>query len=92
MNRYWYFYTGVGNETDPSSYTLVTGNPLNACLGGRSLCAIYALANLITPSIPIATEIGSGGTLTAYIVQAKLISSTYPSNGQKPYVYTTLFG
>lgn len=86
--RYWYFYTGTGLETDPANYATVPGSPVGSCAGGKALCTIYALPNQINPAIPKATEIGSGGTLTAYIVQAKLISSSYPTGGQRPYVYT----
>lgn len=83
--RYWYFYVS-GDEGDPSNYTRIFGDPVNSCLGGQIICAVYGLPNVVDPNFPQAFELANA--FSSYAVAAKLILSCYPLPPQKPYLYT----
>ena len=82
--RYWYFYSGTGSESDPSKYFRLAAGPC-ICSSGQEVCAIYALPNDIDPDRPNGGELS--GAIQIYITAARIISSYYPVEPQKPFVY-----
>jgi hypothetical protein len=85
MSRYWYFYDGTGDDTDPVNYLRRPSGPSSLCpTGGKTSCAIYSEPNSIDPTKPTALSTN----LLAYLVQSKNLSSPQPSFPAKPYVYS----
>jgi hypothetical protein len=84
MGRYWYGYIS-GDETNPTNYALAPiQSPASFCVGGPDLCAIYAPANALTPTLPrVVSE-----NIQQYIIAAKGLGTFFPLPPNKPYVYT----
>lgn len=81
--RYWYFYQGTGDESNPYNYRkmIFFGCPVS----GQFICAIYCKPNDLDSNIPQASELA--GNIQIYITSARLISNYYPVDPQKPFVY-----
>jgi len=90
MSRFWYYFLGTGDETVPSRYGRITGDPTpgSLCATGQTVCAVYAIPNGLDPSIPAAIN----NTLKDYFVASRAAGGApYPLNDathfDKPYVY-----
>jgi len=85
MGRYWYAYSGNGDDTSSSNYIRISWDPEFTCFGGSITCVIYSAPNglnAITPA-PISNNIRN------YLVAGKALFDKYPNDGiQKPYIYT----
>ena len=85
MARFWYAYSGNGDDTHPGNYLRITWNIEFTCLGGSLVCAIYSRPNQTIPSVPSALS----DNLKSYLVAGKALFDKYPNDGiHKPYIYT----
>lgn len=85
MRRYWFAYTGNGDDTNPGNYILVNWAPEFTCLGGSITCAVYAHASEINPLTPFPLS----NNLKTYLTAGKALLDKYPNDGvNKPYIYT----
>lgn len=85
MGRYWYAYTGNGDDTVLTNYIRVPWDPEFTCFGGSASCVIYSRPNSINPNLPTAIS----SNLQIYLTAGKALFDKYPNNGiQKPYIYT----
>jgi len=85
MRRYWFAFTGNGDDTNPSNYVLVNWQPEFICLGGSITCTIYSLPSSVNPYAPMPLSLN----LKTYLVAGKALFDKYPNDGiQKPYIYT----
>jgi len=85
MGRFWYAYTGNGDDTNPLNYIRITWEIEYTCLGGSLTCAIYSPPNGQIIAFP--TELSNN--IKSYLVAGKALFDKFPNDGiNKPYIYT----
>jgi len=90
MSRFWYYFIN-GDESFPSSYGRIVGdpNPESLCGTGQTVCAVYAVPNGLNPGVPTAISTN----LTNYFIGSRAAGGApYPINDSvvyfdKPFVY-----
>jgi len=85
MSRFWYAYTGNGDDTNPTNYVRINWNPDATCLGGSTTCTVYSQPNPLNPDIPLTFS----KNVRSYLVASKALFDKFPNDGiEKPYVYS----
>jgi len=85
MGRYWYAFTGNGDDTNSNNYIRVNWDPEFTCLGGSITCVIYSPPNGLNSNTPA----GFSSNIKSYLVAGKALLDKFPNDGiQKPYIYT----